>query len=207
MKDTYIIRTEDDIEAVIGPQIEKSKEKIYAALDESMVEFISRSPLMLISTIDAKGQVDVSPKGDSQGFVHIDGNGQLLIPDRPGNRLTFGFRNILQNDNVGLIFLVPNLRETLRVRGTATITRDPAVLGELSARGKPALLCTRVEINECFFHCGKALIRSSLWKPEEWEKQEESPMIKSIAKRYDADETAEHGIEEEIERTYRVNLY
>ena len=207
MNDEYLIRTEEDIEAVIGPQIEKVKEKVYPSLDGPMREFIAMSPLVMLSTTDSKGQPDVSPKGDPPGFVHIDVNGDLLIPDRPGNRLTFGFRNILRNNNVGLIFLVPNLRETLRVKGTATITKDPALLAELSVKGKPALLCTHVKVTECFFHCGKALIRSNLWKPEYWGHQDESLMVKTIAKRYNADDAAEREIEAEIEETYRDNLY
>ena len=207
MKDDYLVTTEQQLESAIGPQIEKVKEKVYKALDGPMLDFIARSPMMFLSTIDANGQVDVSPKGDSPGFVHVDKDGALLIPDRPGNRLTFGFRNVLRNNNIGLIFLVPNLRETLRIKGTATISRDPEILQELSERGKPALLCTRVEISECFFHCGKAMIRSKMWQPAAWTKQEESLMLESIAKRYDADEKARREIEAEMEEVYRNNLY
>lgn len=207
MKDKYLIRTEEDIEAVIGPQIEQVKEKVYTALDDPMIEFIGKSPLTLISTIDSRGQSDVSPKGDPPGFVRVDKNGDLLIPDRPGNRLTFGFRNILENNNVGLIFLVPNLRETLRIKGTATITKDPTLLDELAVKGKPALLCTHVKVTECFFHCGKALIRSNMWKPEFWAHQHESLMVETIAKRYGAGDAAKQEIEAEVEGGYRDNLY
>jgi PPOX class probable FMN-dependent enzyme len=205
--DDFLIRTEADIDAVIGPQIEKVKEKVYTSFDESMLDFIKRSPFVLLSTIDSNGQIDVSPKGDSPGFVHVDETGGLLIPDRPGNRLTFGFRNILGNNNVGLIFLVPNLRETLRVKGTAKISRDPEILQKLSERGKPALLCTHVEISQCFFHCGKALIRSKMWRHESWLEQKESLMLRSIAQRYDADDDAKREIETEIEDSYQDDLY
>lgn len=207
MNDDYHIQTEDQLESVIGPPIEWIKEKVYKTLDESMIEFIRRSPLMFLSTLDSNGQPDVSPKGDSPGFVHIDANGNLLIPDRPGNRLIFGFRNILSNNNVGAIFVVPNMRETLRIKGQATISKDPAVLSELSERGKPALLCTHVSISECFFHCGKAMIRSNMWKPAAWAGNKESLMLKSIAKRYDADDAKEREIETGIEESYRDNLY
>ena len=207
MTDDFLIRTEADIDAVIGPQIEKVKEKVYTSFDESMLDFIKRSPFVLLSTIDSNGQIDVSPKGDSPGFVHVDETGGLLIPDRPGNRLTFGFRNILGNNNVGLIFLVPNLRETLRVKGTAKISRDPEILQKLSERGKPALLCTHVEISQCFFHCGKALIRSKMWRHESWLEQKESLMLRSIAQRYDADDDAKREIETEIEDSYQDDLY
>jgi PPOX class probable FMN-dependent enzyme len=207
VNDDYLIQTEDDLELVIGPPIEWIKEKVYKSLDEAMIEFIRRSPLMFLSTVDSSGQADVSPKGDSPGFVHVDANGDLLIPDRPGNRLLFGFRNILKNANVGAIFVVPNMRETLRIKGRAFISKDPVYLNDLSERGKPALLCTHVAIEECFFHCGKAMIRSSMWNPEAWAENQQSLMLKSMAKRYDADAEAEREIESDIETAYRDNLY
>lgn len=168
MNNDHILRTEQDIEAVIGAPMEFVKAKIASRLDEVMKEFIRQTPLIFVSTIDANGHVDVSPKGDPAGFVHIDAADNLLIPERPGNRLTFGFRNILRNGEIGLIFLVPNQRETLRIKGVATLHNDPDVLDRLQANGKPALMYTRVDVKECFFHCGKALIRSHLWKPEFW---------------------------------------
>jgi len=207
MNKDYLIQTEDELERVIGPPIERIREKIYSALDDAMIEFIRRSPLMFLSTLDRRGQADVSPKGDSPGFVKVDTNGDLLIPDRPGNRLIFGFRNILRNSNVGAIFVVPNMRETLRIKGRAAISNDPALLGQLSAQGKPALLCTRIAIDECFFHCGKAMIRSNMWKPAAWAGNKQSLMLKSIAKRYDADAKAEQEIEADIEADYRDKLY
>ena len=99
----------------------------------------------------------------------MDKAGDLLIPERPGNRLTFGFRNILRNGAIGLLFVVPNQRETLRVKGIASLHADPEVLAGMAVNGKPALLYTHVEVRECFFHCGKALIRSGLWWPESWD--------------------------------------
>ena len=207
MNDGYIIQTEEELESVIGQPTDSVKEKVRQSLDESMIDFIGRSPLMFLSTIDSTGQVDVSPKGDSPGFVHIDANGDLLIPDRPGNRLSFGFKNILRNNNVGAIFVVPNMRETVRVRGQATISRDPSVLQKLSERGKPALLCTHVSVSACFFHCGKAMIRSNMWKPEAWAENQESLMLNSIANRVDADDKMKQEIESELEDGYRNDLY
>ncbi len=207
MNKDYLIQTEDELERVIGPPIERIREKIYSALDDAMIEFIRRSPLMFLATLDSRGQADVSPKGDSPGFVKVDANGNLLIPDRPGNRLIFGFRNILRNSNVGAIFVVPNMRETLRIKGRAAISNDPALLRQLSEKDKPALLCTHVSIDECFFHCGKAMIRSNMWKPKAWAGNQQSLMLKSIAKRYDADAEAQLEIEADIEAGYRDNLY
>ena len=138
----------------------------------------------------------------------IDEEGNLLIPDRPGNKLVFGFRNLLTNSKVGVLFIVPTMRETFRVKGTATITRDPAILEKLGAEGKPALMCTHVKVEECFFHCGKAMIRSNMWKPNAWVTHKDSLIALSVAKemKMEGDEAAKE-IEAVIEQAYRDDLY
>jgi PPOX class probable FMN-dependent enzyme len=208
MDKKFAIRSETELEAVIGEPMEFVRVKIRRQLDDVMKEFIRRSPLAFISTIDASGHIDISPKGDPDGFVQIDDSGNLLIPERPGNRLTFGFRNILRNGEIGLIFVVPNQRETLRVKGTATLHNDPDVLAQLQVNGKPALLCTYVEVRECFIHCGKALIRSKLWKPESWNTSTESLGAKQFASLGGStSEEAVRKTEEKLEKSYSEELY
>jgi len=99
------------------------------------------------------------------------------------------------------------LRETLRIKGTASITRDPALLQRLAVGGKPALLCTRIAIEECFFHCGKAMIRSGVWKPETWGDSKESLLVRQIVTNMEADEATAELIESELEKNYRETLY
>jgi PPOX class probable FMN-dependent enzyme len=204
MNKQYQIEDQSQLRAVIGPRSEAVVQKIAASLDDSMREFIQRSPLMFLSTIDERGLADVSPKGDGPGFVKFAADGGLLIPDRPGNKLVMGFENILRNENVGMIFVVPNTRETLRVKGTAQLNNDPVLLEQLSAKGKPALLCTKVIVTECFFHCGKAMIRSGLWKPETWQSQHQSLMVKSIAKQFSQQEK---DVAAGLEQSYQDRLY
>ena len=168
MSDNTAITTEAELEALLGEPMEFVRMKVRDRLDDAMRTFIDHSPLAFISTIDENGHVDVSPKGDPPGFVRVDDQGDLLIPERLGNRLTFGFRNILRNQEIGLLFVVPTERETLRVKGRATLHHDADVLDVMTVGGKPALMYTRVRVNECFFHCGKALIRSKLWQPDTW---------------------------------------
>src|SRR4051812_1469819 len=208
MDKKYVINSESELEAVIGAPMDFVRAKIATQLDAVMKEFIQRSPLAFISTIDSNGHVDVSPKGDPEGFVQVDDSGNLLIPERPGNRLTFGFRNILRNGEIGLIFLVPNQRETLRIKGVATLHNDPAVLNQLQANGKPALLCTYVEVKECFFHCGKALIRSGLWKPESWNSSTESLGARQFAESLGGGgEEAVRATQEKLDKAYKEELY
>ena len=209
MNDEFIISTEQDLEAILGQAHAFVKEKICDTLDDAMKTFIERSPLVFVSTIDSRGQLDISPKGDAPGFVLTDNEDNLLIPERPGNKLALGFKNLLNNDHIGLIFVAPNMRETLRVKGTARISNDPALLQSLSAKGKPAILCTAVSVDECFFHCGKAMIRSKLWVPDSWQSYDDSLMARQVSKKLnaDTDDNFEKEIIKEIEKNYREELY
>jgi len=137
-------------------------------LDTHCRAFIARSPFLLLATANARGQCDVSPKGDVPGFVLVLDDTHLVVPDRPGNRRFDGMQNILANPHVGLIFLVPGAGETLRVNGRAVITREPALLARMAVEGRAPRLAIGVEVEECFMHCAKALRRSHLWDPAKW---------------------------------------
>jgi uncharacterized protein len=204
MSTDFQIKTEAQLTEVLGEAHEFILEKVLPALTPLMIEFIGRSPLIMLSTLDGEGRIDTSPKGDAPGFVQVDDQGNLLIPDRPGNKMALGFRNIVNNPEVGLIFVVPHQRETLRVKGTATLSNDPVLLEKLSAQGKPALLCTQLQVSECFFHCGKAMIRSKMWKPEHWVEHGDNLMQRQMAEGMKLDEAL---VEEGLEASYRDELY
>ena len=157
------IETVDQLREVVGHPNPATEQKKSTGLTKDAIEFIGNSPLLLLATASDAGAMDVSPKGDAPGFVQIDEHNNLLIPDRRGNRLVDGHLNILQNPTVGLIFIVPNTRETLRVNGSAELVVDEQLQKAMSNQNHPAVLITRVHVRECFFHCGKALIRSHLW--------------------------------------------
>jgi PPOX class probable FMN-dependent enzyme len=205
--DIHEINSEAQLRSIIGEPIDFVRAMVGTSLNEAMKTFITRSPLVFVSTIDAVGNVDVSPKGDPPGFVEVAGNGDLLIPERPGNRLTFGFANVLRNGRIGLIFLVPNQLETLRVKGRATLHKDPDVLERMQVCGKPALLFTRVHIEECFFHCGKALVRSHLWRPDGWDSERRSIAARHLMPGKAPDEEGVKHIEAALDRSYRNELY
>ena len=207
MAGQHRIENPDDLQAVIGEPLEFMPAKVVPALDDAMRGFIGAAPLLFVSTVGGNGRIDVSPKGDPAGFVHIDDKGDLLIPERPGNRLAFGFHNILENPQVGLIFVVPGTRETLRVKGRATLHTDPEVLGAMQVSGKPALLYTRVAVEECFFHCGKAMIRSKLWQPDSWQAQTGSPIARQLSVAFTGDEGMAAEVESELEKNYVEELY
>ncbi len=200
--DPHCITTVEQLNALLGVPNAMTPKKLLARLDDQAIDFIRRSPLLVIGTADADGNQDVSPKGDPAGFVAVENDITLLIPERKGNRLMFGFRNILVNPHVGLIFMVPNTDETLRVNGVAELTTDPAILERLPARGAPALLAIRVTVRECFFHCGKAFIRSALWKPESWPARGRVSFGKYIG----TGEAIARQVDRAVEQDYKANL-
>jgi PPOX class probable FMN-dependent enzyme len=158
-----VVTSAEELRELLGEPQERSRLKVIPALDEHCRAFIASSPFLLIGTANAVGQCDVSPKGDDPGFVRVLDDRTLVIPDRPGNRRFDGFKNIIENPHVGLLFLIPNVQETLRINGRACIVRDEELLVSMEARGKRPLFGVVVEVEEVFLHCPKAFIRSSLW--------------------------------------------
>jgi PPOX class probable FMN-dependent enzyme len=203
----YHIDTKEQLLALYGEANDIVKMKMATELDEAMIDFIAKSSLVFISTIDANGNLDISPKGDPAGFVLVENNSLVHIPDRPGNKLIFGFNNLIDNPAIGVIFVTPNCRETLRIKGKAILTTEPQLLARLTVADKPALLATSITINECFFHCGKAMIRSKVWSPESWLLSDKSHIAKNLAKKMDGDSELEEIIEAELEKNYREDLY
>ena len=203
MNTDYVINDRAELQQLLGEPKEMVKQKVLKNLDNMMINFIQRSPLIFIASYGQDGLSDISPKGDAPGFAQLNQDGSLLIPERPGNKLMFGFHNILENNQIGLILVIPGTRETLRVKGKATLSRDPNWLQALAVKGKPALLCTHVEVAQCFFHCGKAMIRSQLWKPESWGLDEQL-MARHFANINDLDQEQ---IESTFEQSYEHNLY
>jgi hypothetical protein len=204
--DPHRIGTVEALRAVVGANIPGLELKVQDHLDEFARDFIARAPFLVLSTADAEGRQDASPKGDGPGFVLLEDERTLVIPDRPGNKLVFGLQNILANPHVGLLFLIPGTNETLRVAGRAELTRAPALLERLSARGKPAVLAIRVHVDECFFHCAKAFIRSELWKPERWPERLRISFGRMMVRKLGGDEKTADAVDAAVEQDYRTNL-
>ncbi|MFK8049929.1 MAG: MSMEG_1061 family FMN-dependent PPOX-type flavoprotein [Halioglobus sp.] len=179
-------------------------QKVVQTIDDICREFIEKSPLICVATSNQQHDLDVSPKGDAPGFVKVLNETTILIPERPGNHLAFGFRNIIETQKVGVIFMLPGVKETVRINGEAVISKDPELLQSLSAKGKPAILCTIVNVKECFFHCGKAFVRSKLWQTETWPTDTASNAHKQISRALDVDEGF---VEQALKDDYKDNLY
>lgn len=154
-----------DIRARLGEPEPTAASKIIDHVDEQSRMFIAHSPFAALATADASGRADCSPRGDYPGFVKVLDEHTLAIPDRPGNKIADSFRNLAENDGAGLLFLIPGLRETLRVNGRAYPTDEPDVLARMQTEASEPELAIVVEVEEAYFHCGRALIRSRLWDP------------------------------------------
>jgi uncharacterized protein len=204
--DDHAIRTVDQLREVIAEPIDGVRVKLGEVLDDHATAFIADAPFLVLSTADTAGRLDASPKGDEPGFVLIEDECTLVIPDRPGNKLAFGLTNILENPHVGVLFVIPGTTETLRVNGRAELSRDPELLERLAARGRPAVLAIRVHVEECFFHCSKAFLRSKLWKHEEWPERKKISFGAMLAPRITDDPALVEVIDQMVEDDYRTTL-
>lgn len=183
MKFRNVIRTEAELRDLMGdPVAPPVVEKTLSSLDKHCLTFIDRSPFVLVSSTNSVGRMDISPKGDEPGFVRVLDENTLVIPDRPGNQRFDTFRNIFESPSVGLIFLIPGKRETLRVSGTAEVVRDEELLKTLAANHKTPALAIVVHVDEAFFHCSKCMIRSRLWQPDHWPDLEGLPTLAQTMK-------------------------
>jgi uncharacterized protein len=154
-----------------------SLQKQRSAFDQHSRAFIAQSTFVLLSTSDAEGRCDVSPKGDKPGFARVLDDQHIVIPDRPGNNRLDSLTNLIQNPNIGLLFLIPGRGDTLRVNGKAWIVTDNEILESLSAEGKRPKTAIGVEVSEVYLHCPKAFMRSGLWEPSSWPKENQIPTM------------------------------
>ncbi|RNF87164.1 MSMEG_1061 family FMN-dependent PPOX-type flavoprotein [Streptomyces botrytidirepellens] len=170
-----------EVRARLGEPEAVIEAKIRDRIDDYFRLFIAHSPFLTLATADASGRADCSPRGDYPGFVKVLDDHTLAIPDRPGNKIADSFRNLAENDGVGLLFLIPGLREMLRVNGRGYPTDEPDVLARMRTEARTPELAIVVEVEQAYFHCGRALVRSRLWDPASQALAEEIPPIGEIA--------------------------
>lgn len=162
------ITLESELRELLGEPMPRAVTKDRVRLHDRDKDWLAASPFCFLATANADGSCDVSPKGDPPGFTRVLDDTTLAIPERAGNRRVDGFRNILTNPHVGLIYLVPGRGDTLRINGRARLVRDAAFFDQMIVKGHRPQLALVVEIEQIFFHCAKAFMRSALWQPETW---------------------------------------
>ena len=197
----------DDLRAIYRPPGKGAVDKVIGTLDRHCLDFLAKAPFFVLSTANAEGVCDGSPKGGPPGFVRALDEHRLAWADLSGNNRLDSFQNLVGNSSVALLFMTPGLDETLRVNGRADLVTDPELCEEFAVDGKPARVVVVVDVVEAYIHCAKALRRAELWSPESWLEPDQLPSAACIVKdhaRIDADLDV---IEEARERNLRETLW
>ncbi|MGH3353511.1 MAG: MSMEG_1061 family FMN-dependent PPOX-type flavoprotein [Nocardioides sp.] len=197
------ISTLEELVDLVGVPNERAVAKGRRALADIDREWLAATPFCVLATADPFGNCDASPKGDPAGsLVHVIDDTTIAIAERPGNKRVDGYRNVLANPHVGLNFLIPGRGDTLRINGRARLVSDAPFFDEMVVKGKRPILALVVEIDDIFFHCAKAFLRSGLWDPETWD-PDHLPKRAVIAKQVENDPRTLA----EMEDYYRTDTY
>jgi PPOX class probable FMN-dependent enzyme len=202
-----VVTSEEQFRAVMGNPMPPVVKKEISYLDANCRRFIAKCPFVLISSCDGEGRMDISPKGDPAGFVQVLDDSTLAIPDRPGNRRADTFKNILQNDRVGLFFLIPGKQETLRASGRGIIVRDLSLREQMAISSKIPDFAIVVTVDQVFFHCPKCVIRSHLWSPETWPDKTGLPSLAEAVVAAGKLDISVEQVQEMIEHDAKTRLY
>ncbi len=201
-----VIATREQLREVVGTPKERAVAKERQRLEQVHCDWLEASPFCLIATAGPDGTCDVSPKGDPAGFALALDDATVAIPERPGNRRADGYENVLANPHVGLLFVVPGRTDTLRVNGRATLVQDAPFFDRMVVKGHRPVLAVVVHVEQVFFHCGKAFLRSQLWESSSWS-PEALPSRARIAHRYERADQPLEEVERYYDQAYRDGLY
>ena len=200
------INTVDELRDLLGEPIPLVANKDRQSLVDVHRSWIAASPFCLVATSAADGSCDVSPKGDPPGFAAVLDDTTIAIPERPGNRRADGYRNVLTNPHVGLIFLIPGRPDTLRVNGRARLVSDAPFFDDMVVKGHRPVLALVVDVEQVFFHCSKAFLRSQLWDASTWAGAG-VPSRAQIAKALERPDTPLEELERYYGELYASTLY
>ncbi len=198
MSATTALRTTEDLCERFGPPEDIAVKHKLPYIDDAARRFIAQCPFVILATADAQGRCDASPKGDPPGFIHIADERTLYIPDRSGNKMFQSINNILTNPHIGMIFMIPGEEWTMRINGAARMVDDPALLEQLSARGRAAQLAIEVKIEECYFHCPRSFKRAELWNAEKFSRYNGESWGTILARRTKLDSNIVEKIDQQI---------
>ena len=176
------ISTEEQLRELYELPKERTILKQLDRLDKYAEKFISLSPFLVLSSVGSSGKLDASPRGGVPGFVKVLNEKTLLIPDSKGNNRLDSLVNIIETDEVGILFLIPGMDETLRVNGKAHLSTSSEHLALFEVEKKPVVSCIVVQVEEMFLHCAKALMRSKLWSNESRMDRSELPSMGEMLK-------------------------
>ncbi|MGC4810620.1 pyridoxamine 5'-phosphate oxidase family protein [Micromonospora sp. DT228] len=203
---TVEITSHEELRELLGAPTARAANKERQRLHERDREWLAASPFCLLATAGADGSCDVSPKGDPAGFALVLDDTTIALPERPGNRRADGYRNILDNPHVGLLFLIPGRTDTLRINGRARLLSDAPWFDDMVVKGHRPVLAVVVEIEQIFYHCAKAFLRSALWQPETWQ-PDLLPSRPRLIKEVEAPVVSLEDLERHYGPEYAKNIY
>jgi uncharacterized protein len=199
------ITTEAELRALYAAPAERALRKELDHLDRHCRLFIEDSPFLVLATADADGRQDATPRGGDPGFVHVADDRTLLLPDRPGNNRLDSLANLTERPDVGMLFMVPGVDETLRVNGTAELRDDPELTSRFEVARRLPTIVIRVTVRQAYLHCAKALMRSRLWDPRARIQRTELPTMGQMLRDQVGSGRAE--TQAEMVERYRGQLY
>ncbi|MGI9522212.1 MAG: MSMEG_1061 family FMN-dependent PPOX-type flavoprotein [Hyphomicrobiaceae bacterium] len=153
---------------ILGEPSPRTKEKVIDRVDELARRFIATAPFAALATRRVDGGVDITPRGDPEGFAIVLDEKTIALPERPGNRRGDALENVLRDPHIGLLFIIPGHNDTIRVSGKATIVQDKNLAARMKVKSHTPELILLIEVQRLLCHCPKAFIRSSMWRPDGW---------------------------------------
>lgn len=202
----HLVTTMAQLEALYGEKMPAAVVKEIDHINGSYRKLIEKAPFVAVATSGPEG-LDCSPKGDAPGFVRILDEKTLAIPDRPGNNRIDGFRNIVRDPRIALLFLIPGVGETLRVNGRASISIDPELMRSFAVNGKLPRCVLIVHIDSIYFHCSKAIVRSKLWDEKTKVDRSSLPSTGSIIAELSQGRLGGEAYDRELPERIKTQLY
>jgi PPOX class probable FMN-dependent enzyme len=200
------LTTEDELRERYGFAPGPPRRKIIDHVDEGAAEFIAASPFFVFAT-SSDGGCDASPRGGPPGFVKVLDPGRIAFADLSGNRLLDSFTNLVHQPEVGLIFMIPGMDETLRVNGRASLTIDPAVLETCQIGDRPAKTAVGIDVDEAYIHCAKAFRRGGVWDTSSWLAESDRPSAACILRDHVKVDVDPQVIHDELEKGYAITMW
>lgn len=208
IREEYLIKDIPEFRERYGDTTSTIYDKSAPFLSEPMQKFVRLSPFCVVSSQDAEGHSDITPRGDPAGFVEIVSPKLLLIPDRPGNQRFDTFRNILTHPPISVLFMIPGVFDTLRVNGRGLATRDPELLGRCAIKGRVPPVGLLVQVEEAYGHCSKAIRRSGIWDSGTQIDRKMAPSLGELMSAHkDYAQDVLDDMEGRIDRDIRTNMY
>jgi PPOX class probable FMN-dependent enzyme len=199
------ITSEEELRALHAPPKPRTRKKQLDRLDRHCRRFIELAPFVVMATADAAGRLDATPRGGDPGFVTVADERTLLLPDRPGNNRLDSLTNLTEHPEIGLLFMIPGVDETLRVNGTVELRTDPAITEPFRVGRRAPAVVLRITVREAYLHCAKALMRSRLWSPDAQTERAELPTLGEMLRDQTGSGPAES--QGEMVTRYRKELY